>query len=86
MDAVVGRLQQAGGAAVDALVRNLTCGKPAAEIRAAVAVLDHAGRGLELGDLLERVEELEQLLDQGETDAPPPKAGQIEGPGPADPD
>src|SRR6476469_6684325 len=46
MDGVTGRLQQAGAAAVDALERNLTCGKPADEVRAAVAALAHAARGL----------------------------------------
>ena len=86
MDGVVGRLQQAGAAAVDALERNLTCGKPADEVRAAVAVLAHAARGLEVADLLERVEELERLLDQGESDAVPPAAGQVAGPGAASPD
>jgi hypothetical protein len=82
MDSVVGRLQQAAATAVDALERNLTCGKPGDEIRAAVAVLDHAARGLELGDLMERVEELERLLDQGATDATPPPAGEPPRPGP----
>jgi len=82
MDAVVGRLQQVAAAAVDALERNLTSGKSADQIRAAVAVLDHAARGLELGDLMERVEELEQLLHKGENDAAPPTAGPAAGPGP----
>ena len=31
-----------------------------------MAVVDRATRGLELGNLMERVEELERLLDQGE--------------------
>jgi len=85
IDGMIGRLQHAAGAAVDALERNLTCGKPADEIRAAVAVLDHAARGLELGDLMERVEELERLLEKGEIDATPPTAGQVAGAGPGSP-
>jgi hypothetical protein len=80
MDTVIGRLQQTAAVATDALKRNLTCGRPGDEIRAAVAVLDHATRGLELGDLMERVEELERFLGQsqgqGQGHAPPPAAGQ----------
>jgi hypothetical protein len=84
MDGVIGSLQRAAGKAVETLERNLTCGKPGDEIRAAVAVLEHSARGMELGDLLERVEELERLLDEGTTDAPPPPAEPAKGPGPED--
>jgi len=45
MDGVIGRLQQAGAAAVDALERNLTCEKPGDELRAAAAILVHAATG-----------------------------------------
>lgn len=76
MDGVVTRLQQVAEAAVGALERNLTCGRPGDEIRSAVAILDHAARGLELGDLLERVEELERLTAEGGFDATPQAAGQ----------
>ena len=62
MDGVVTRLQQAAALAVDALERNLSCGKPGCEIQAAVAVLDHAAKGLELADLTERLEAVEQSL------------------------
>ena len=62
MDAVNGYLQQVAGKAVETLERNLTCGRPGDEIRAALGVMAHASRGLEIGDLLERVEELERLL------------------------
>jgi hypothetical protein len=86
MDGVIGRLQQAGAAAVDALERNLTCGKPADEVRAAVAVLGHAARGLEVADLLERVEDLERLLEKGEDDAPSPTVGPANGSSPGGPD
>ncbi|HJZ94806.1 MAG TPA: hypothetical protein VKE40_28325 [Gemmataceae bacterium] len=69
MDAVIGNLQQTAAKAVAALERNLTCGRPGDEIRAALGVLVHASRGLEVGDLLERVEELERLLMKEEADA-----------------
>ena len=41
VDDAVGRLSALSTAAVDALQRNLCCGKPAAEIRSAVAILGH---------------------------------------------
>jgi hypothetical protein len=44
----VARLLATVGKAVEALERNLTCGTPAAEIRAALAVLTHAMRGTEM--------------------------------------
>ena len=69
LESAVGRLQQAADKAVEALERNLTCEHPPSEIRAAVAILEQATRGLELMDLRERLEQLEQLLkdtDQGD--------------------
>lgn len=72
MDGLVTRLQQATSQAVDSLERNLKCGRPGDEIRAALGILDFATRGLEVGDLMERVEELERLAT-GETDDATPK-------------
>jgi hypothetical protein len=40
----VARLQRASDAAVEALERNLRCGKPATEIRAALGILDQVSR------------------------------------------
>ena len=45
--------------AVCGLRRNLTCGTPSVEVRAAVAVLDQANRAHELLDLAGRVARLE---------------------------
>jgi hypothetical protein len=47
------------GQAVETLGRNLACGRPTAENRAAVAILEQATRGVELLDLAARVEALE---------------------------
>jgi hypothetical protein len=58
------RLQQVSGDAVETLRRNLTCKKPAAEIRAALGILDLAVRAVEIGDLAQRVEELEGLISE----------------------
>jgi len=41
---------------------SITFGPPGCEIQAAVAVLDHAAKGLELADLAERLEAIEQSL------------------------
>jgi hypothetical protein len=59
VESAIGRIQNATGEAVDALRRNLTCGRAGDEIRAAVAILDHAEYGVELLDLTELMEELE---------------------------
>jgi hypothetical protein len=44
VDGSVARLQRASDAAVEALERNLRCGKPAAEIRAALGILGQVSR------------------------------------------
>ena len=65
----VGLVQQAAGEAVDTLKRLLSCGHRPTEARAAEALFDYALRGVEVGDLLERIEELERLA-KGEGDEP----------------
>src|SRR5262245_43138424 len=60
VESALGRLQQATTQAVDALVRNLTSGNPATEVRAALGVLEHATRATELIEWMERVEALER--------------------------
>lgn len=62
VEGAIGRLQQAATEAVSTLQRNLTCGTPAVEVRAATAILDQAIRAVELFDVVERVEELEARL------------------------
>jgi hypothetical protein len=62
VEAAVGRLQQATGQAVEALQRALTCGRPSAEIRAGVAILDHSLKAVEVMDLAGQVEELRELV------------------------
>jgi hypothetical protein len=63
VEGAIGRLQQASTQAVDALVRNLTCGTPAVEVGAARTILDQAIKAVELIDLAERVEALEQASE-----------------------
>src|SRR6516164_1168153 len=62
VEASIGRLQQTTNKAVEALERNLACGHAGSEIRAALGILDHAVKAVELLDVVERVEELEHLM------------------------
>ena len=48
--------------AVRTLRNNLAAARPADQIRAATAILEHAARGRELVDVVGRVEELERIL------------------------
>ena len=59
----VGRLQGLLSAATEALERAMTCGTSAVEMRAAVAVIEHAFKGTDLIDLAERVATLESKSD-----------------------
>jgi hypothetical protein len=60
LERVVATLLRLSTSAIVALGRNLTCGRPSVEVRAAEAILTQATRGVELLDLAERVEQLEQ--------------------------
>src|SRR5262249_40748431 len=63
VEAAIARLQGATAGPVDAPQRNRMCGKPAAEIRAANAILDGAMKGIEYMDLEARLQEVEDLLN-----------------------
>lgn len=64
---VIGGLVSATADALTALRRNLTCGQPGAEVRAAVALIDAAVRGeemlLALGQLAEMREQVAALVE-----------------------
>ena len=62
VDSAVGRLQASAAKAVDALEKNLACGRPSDENRAAVAILEFSLKAVEAADLGERIDELEALL------------------------
>jgi hypothetical protein len=97
VEQALGVLQGRASDATATLARNLTCGKAGDEIRAAVALLDFAVRGVELADLAEEVAalraEVEALKHGGGVDAAngaaaaepggPVAAGDVPGPGPA---
>jgi AcrR family transcriptional regulator len=58
------QIQQATGEAVETLKKNLHCENPAAEIRAAQIILDNAIKGVELIDVIERLENLENVIEE----------------------
>lgn len=66
VEQAVGRLQSLAGKAADALERNLGCGAPAVEVRAAGMVIDAAVRGVEAADLVGQVDELERRVREAE--------------------
>jgi hypothetical protein len=64
MESTVARLTAASGKAADALAKNVECGNPGVEIRAADILLNQISRLGELQDLQHRVEVLEGLLSE----------------------
>ncbi len=64
VERAVSELQAACGEAVETLKRNLHCENPAVEIRAAQIILEQAIKGVELMDLQERIERLEEKLNE----------------------
>ena len=55
----ISKLQSATGEAVETLERNLHCENPAVEVRTAQIILENAIKGVELIDVIERLERLE---------------------------
>lgn len=62
LERAVGRLLRLCEGATSALGRALRCGKTSDEVKAAVAILGQAVKGVEVLDLAARVEVLEELL------------------------
>ena len=71
VEGAIGRLQAAATQAVETLQRNLTCGTPSVEVKAAATILDQAIKAIELFDVIERVEQLEARLGDGSREAQP---------------
>ena len=59
VEAAISKLQAITTRAVDTLARNLDCENPAVETRTAQIVLDSAMKGIELIDIVERLESIE---------------------------
>ena len=55
----IARIQGLTGQALETLARNLHCENPSVEVRAAQILIDNAIRGVEITDILERLEALE---------------------------
>jgi hypothetical protein len=66
VEAAIGQLQRASARAVKCLIRNLGCGKPSAEIRAAEVLLTQALRGVELFDLALEIDKLKAAVNRGD--------------------
>jgi len=70
VEAGLAELQNLVSDAVATLQRNLTCGIPAAENRAAALILAGSMKGIELTTVLEKVQELERLMKGDEGNGP----------------
>jgi hypothetical protein len=84
----VGHVQQLTAKAAATLERNLDNGSGNVEVKAAVALLEHAARGLDVFDLADKVQKLEQTLAEvlargGNNVFPAAAAGQGNGHAPA---
>jgi len=64
MESTITRLQQVSEKAVATLEKNMACGQPATEVRAAVAVLEYAGKGYEQLNMENRIAALEEAAEQ----------------------
>jgi hypothetical protein len=64
VEGAVGRLQEASGKAVDALVALLDCGHAPTRARAAMGILERSVRAIETTDLMERLEAMERRLSE----------------------
>jgi hypothetical protein len=62
VEGAVAQLQQLSLQAVLCLHRNMTCGRPAVEVRAALGLLDQVFKGTEVFDLSTQMEDLRRQL------------------------
>ena len=66
VERALSELQSATSEAVTTLRRNLNCGVPSAENRAAQIILEQSFKGVELIDLAARVEDLQKTVEEQE--------------------
>jgi hypothetical protein len=80
MDSAIARLQRASGKAIETLEKNLTCRSPAARNTAAKLILEHAIRGVELTELLEKIDDLAAEIERVKNECGPntPPTGSTE--------
>lgn len=64
VELAIARLQHATGTAVAALTKNLTCGQPSVEVRAALGILDQAIKAVEIFELEGRLIAIEERIDE----------------------
>lgn len=63
VESAITQIQKATAEAVEALQRNLHCENPSVEVRAAQIILENAVKGLELIDVIERLEISENAVE-----------------------
>ncbi len=63
LEQTISVLHKATGAAVAALVRNLKCGAPSVEVRAALGVLDQTFKAREMLEMEARLKAVEEMLE-----------------------
>ena len=63
LEQATGALQQASYAAVATLIKNLKCGSPSSEIRAAQVILEQSAKGVEMLEFEDRLTAIEQSLE-----------------------
>lgn len=66
VEGAVSRLQDATTEAVECLVKNLDCGSPSTEVRAALGILDQSIKAVEVYELESRLAALEAREEGGE--------------------
>jgi hypothetical protein len=75
VDQALAQLQSVTGAAVLTLARNLRAESAGAQIRAALGIIEHAVRAVELADLQLRLEQLEALVAAQQQQSTQPHMG-----------
>lgn len=63
VESAITQIQKATAEAVETLCKNLHCENPAVEVRAAQIILENAVKGVELIDVIERLEILENAVE-----------------------
>lgn len=64
LERVVARLLNSTTEAVDTLKKNLTCGKPGVEVRAAAEIIKQGLHGVEVLDLENEVQQLKEIVEK----------------------
>jgi hypothetical protein len=67
LENAIAKIQAITFTAIEALERNLSCENPSVEVRSAAIILEQSIKGIEMLDLVNRLEMLESLVKHKET-------------------